>query len=80
MAADRYDIAIVGVSRSPDGVFRLTWTSNVGRSYRVLYKRSLSDPAWEPLTTVLVANAATTSWSDAPGIAAPQRFYRVMEF
>jgi len=55
----------------------LTWPVTPGRTYVILSKTNLVDPAWQTITgqMTLVGNRAYFSNSTA---AAPQRFYRVI--
>lgn len=69
------------LSASSPGSLVLTWPAVAGKSYRVTYKASLSDPAWLTALPGATVNASTTtasaqaSFTDAS--APRQRFYRV---
>jgi subtilisin family serine protease len=58
-----------------NGVITLTWNSIPGTTYRVEYKNSLSDPAWNPLAPDVVASGPAAAETDPVGVG--QRFYRV---
>jgi len=68
-------LKITGVSRSGDSV-TLTWNSQAGLTYRVLYKNSLTETVWQQLGQDIMATGATASVTDSirSGLAV---FYRV---
>jgi hypothetical protein len=68
-------IRITSVIRSGNSV-TLTWNSQAGQSYRVLYKNSLTDTLWQQLGQDIVAGGPATSATDTirSGLAL---FYRV---
>jgi hypothetical protein len=55
----------------------LSWPTTPGKSYRVCYKNSLSDPTWVPATGTIVAAGNGMSWSDSTASGKSQRFYLV---
>ena len=67
--------AVTSVTRT-DNAVTLTWESVAGRSYRIEFKESLSDPAWSPLGPDVTATATATTATD-PAAPAPRRFYRI---
>ena len=72
-AADPLNI----IAQRRDGAdFFFTFKSVVGRSYRIEYKNSLTDPAWLPLGGDITASGTTTEAQDAAVFGAlPSRFY-----
>ena len=48
-----------------------------GRSYRLVYKESLSDSSWTPLGDDVIAVDANLTFTDGPA-GGGQRFYRVL--
>jgi len=53
----------------------LTFSTEAGRTYRVLYKNQFSDPEWIQIDRDFVAANPTASITDA--LITPQRFYQV---
>ena len=56
---------------------KLTWNSEPGRRYRVVYKNSLSDPDWTDLSGDIAATAWSVLWIDIAASASGQRYYQV---
>jgi YVTN family beta-propeller protein len=72
-----YPIRILNVSRSGNNVM-LTWESVSNTTYIVEWRASLSTtPSWNTLSGPLIADDATTSYTDSPPPAQSRRFYRV---
>ena len=65
----------VQITTAANGVMTLTWNSIPGTTYRVEYKNSLSDSAWNPLAPDVVASGPAAAKTDPVGVG--QRFYRV---
>jgi hypothetical protein len=63
--------------RRTNNVPVVSWSSEVGRSYRVEYKNELSASVWTPVSQTITAIGATSSWSDTTAGNAPNRFYRI---
>jgi len=59
-----------------DGVATVTWNSDTGRIYRLLYKDELRASNWSPVAGDITATNSATSKADDMGHEA-QRFYRV---
>jgi hypothetical protein len=58
----------------------LSFPTIPGRTYRVEYKNSLSDPAWLPLGSDHPSGAATQlTVGDDPFATRAQRFYRIVQ-
>ena len=55
---------------------KLTWHSTPGRTYRVVYRDTLTD-SWTDLSEDIVATAASTSWTDTSSNQVHRRFYHV---
>ena len=66
---------ILMVGQGPGNLVTLTWATQAGRIYRVLFKNTLSDPMWSSLPGDVTASGATASKSDT--ITGSQRFYRI---
>jgi hypothetical protein len=63
--------------RLADGVAVVTWNSVAGRTYRLQYKNSLADTAWQDALPDVLAIGPTTTLTNALGNNL-RRFYRVM--
>ena len=59
------------------GIVTITWAAIPGRTYQVLYKDSLGDPAWLPLAGEVEA-AGETAFKVDSVFSLPHRFYRVV--
>jgi hypothetical protein len=57
------------------GSIVLSFPTQTGFNYQVLYKNNLSDPSWTPLGSLIPGNGAVQTASDATG--GSTRFYRV---
>ena len=55
-----------------------TWAASPGHNYRVQFKNTLSDPAWQTLGSEVNATNMTASGSDPGFSGVPQRFYRIL--
>ena len=55
----------------------VTWASASGKTYRVAYKNSVTDPNWTDLSGNITATGASTSWTDGAGSKFAQRYYAV---
>ena len=56
----------------------LTWTSAIGRRYRVFTRPALNAGAWTEITTApITATGTSTTFIHTGGAAGAQRFYRV---
>ena len=60
-----------------NGVATVTWTSQDGKTYRLLYKDNLTAANWSVVPGDVTITGARGSKTDFLGNAA-QRFYRVM--
>jgi hypothetical protein len=54
----------------------LSWNSQPGVSYHVLYKTAIDQPNWNALSTNITASGTTTTWADGI-LNNSRRFYRV---
>ncbi len=59
-----------------DGVV-ITWTSVVGKGYRLAFRSRLTDPGWTDLSDLLQATGPSTSYTDAAATTEAQRYYVV---
>jgi hypothetical protein len=55
----------------------VTWTSQPGATYRVVYKNSLNESVWTDLSDEVVADGPAASWSEPMMNSVPQKFYAV---
>lgn len=69
---------VLSINRAA-GSIRLTWSSVVGKSYRVWYKNNLADAAWTPVNANITATGPSTSWTDNPIGGSRNRFYIVSQ-
>lgn len=67
---------LVGATKSGPSEISISWSSTAGKTYQVLFKASLTDPTWTPLTTI-TATGATSVFKEAT--TQSTRFYRVVE-
>jgi Right handed beta helix region/Protein of unknown function (DUF1565) len=65
---------LLTIAKGQDGM-RLTWNSELGKTYRVAYKNDLKSK-WADLTGDLPATGWLMSWTDSSGTL-PQRLYTV---
>ena len=56
----------------------LTWTASAGLAYRVQYKTSLADAAWQTLGSDVTATNTTATKADAGFGSIARRFYRIL--
>jgi hypothetical protein len=59
--------------------FKLTWASVPGHTYRIAQKSTLTDANWTVPGSDIIANSASTSWTDTTSGQADQRFYVVAQ-
>ncbi len=74
-------VVIQEVTHSASGT-TLCWTTQPGINYRVQWKESLDAGVWQSITPDFSGTGSLLSWTDngsqTGGLAAPQRFYRVL--
>ena len=58
-------------------VATLSWTSILGKNYRLQFKAELTETNWQDLSPVITATGAVTSGTNAMGTM-PSGFYRVL--
>jgi hypothetical protein len=68
---------ISAITRAPNGEATVTWNSQPGGMYQILYKDSLNQSGWRTLQSGISATGATTSFRDSSAASAPMRFYIV---
>ena len=56
----------------------IRWNGIVGRTYRVQFKNSLSDPAWIDLGADITAEISELSTVDVTAEASRERYYRLL--
>jgi D-alanyl-D-alanine carboxypeptidase/D-alanyl-D-alanine-endopeptidase (penicillin-binding protein 4) len=59
-------------------IVAFTWAASPGRKYRVQFKNSLSDPAWQTLGGDVAATNTSAAKVDSMPSGVLQRFYRVL--
>jgi hypothetical protein len=69
-------VPINSVTKAGNNI-RITWTSAVGKIYRVAYKNSVTDTNWTNLSGLITATSTTTTWNDTTSGASKQRYYIV---
>jgi len=67
---------ISSITLTPPGSATLTWPAVAGKTYRVVYKASLSDPVWTALVPDVISTGTTASKSD---YVVGNRFYGVIQ-
>ena len=60
------------------GDITLTWATQPGSVYRVVFKPGLSGNGWTDLSSNLTARGTSLSYIDEPGDNEPSRFYSVL--
>lgn len=65
------------IGGAPGHNVKITWTSVVGKIYRVAYKNSLTDATWTNLSGLITATGTTTSYTDTTASTKTQRYYVV---
>ena len=73
------EFQILSLQFDDQGQAVMTWVSEPGQDYQVLYKDSLTDANWTVLPDRISAWDTTTSWTD-PQPAGSSRFYQVRLF
>jgi hypothetical protein len=73
------DLGILRVGRNADASVTLTWSTEQGRVYQIVYKDSLSQSNWLPLSPALSDGSGTLTWTDTTAGASGQRFYSVQK-
>jgi hypothetical protein len=69
---------VLSVSQESASGITIQWNSIAGEDYQVLYKESLTDPAWQPLSDYIYAEGPITAWTDSAAFSAAGRYYRVV--
>jgi hypothetical protein len=73
------DLGILHVARNEDRSITLTWTTEQGRGYQVLYKNDLNQSNWLPLSPAFTAPWGSLTWTDTTAAGSGQRFYSVQK-
>ncbi|MEZ5328292.1 MAG: hypothetical protein R3F19_24875 [Verrucomicrobiales bacterium] len=55
----------------------ISWASVPGKSYRLQYKNTLSDPSWIEVPPTIVATGQTSSTVDQTSGTTVNRYYRI---
>jgi hypothetical protein len=73
------DVNVTGVSikKTAPGI-NLTWPSQLGKAYRILYRTKLGD-SWTDVGTNITAGSLSSSWIDSTYGTNRQRFYSVFQ-
>ena len=66
-------------TRRGAGQVHFSWASQIGQTYRVLYKTNLISTNWNQLGNLIVATNSITGWTDNIPGSDRQRFYRVAQ-
>jgi hypothetical protein len=82
--SDAKTFRIIVVSRpviesieASNGTVKITWSTVVGKTYRVQYKSALNDPSWSDLPGDVTASSSMASKNDSM-LSEAQRSYRVV--
>jgi hypothetical protein len=70
---------ILKLTRASGGPTTIFWNAVPGRTYRVQYKDSLSDPTWSEFPRSVVPETTTGTFTDDAPSAFGQRYYQVIE-
>jgi uncharacterized repeat protein (TIGR01451 family) len=70
-------VPVIGKAALTKGLFTLSFPTKYGVSYVIQYKKSLSDPSWINLKTV-VGTGDAFPFADVEAPDQPRRFYRVV--
>ncbi len=65
-------------TRMKDGAATLNWNTQIGVTYRVIYKDNFAEPAWKTFGWSAPASTAEMSWTDTSIASSPTRFYRIV--
>lgn len=71
-------LRVMTLSPPSSGPVQIFWSAVPGKTYRVQFKASVSDPTWNDLAGDITATDATGVKEDASVGAAAQRYYRVL--
>ena len=71
-------LRVITLSPPSSGPVQVFWSSVPGKQYRVQFKASMIDPAWNDLAGDVTATDATGFKEDATVGTAVQRYYRVL--
>jgi hypothetical protein len=65
--------------RVQNGVVTGQWKSIAGKSYEIQESTNVESRHWTPVSDIIVASGATSSWSGTVSTGAEKSFYRVMQ-
>ena len=71
-------LRVITLSSPSSGPVQVFWSAVPGKKYRVQFKTSVADPAWNDLAGDVTATDATGFKEDASAGAEAQRYYRVL--
>ncbi len=71
-------LRVITLSPPSAGPVQVFWSAVPGKTYRVQFKVSVSDPIWKDLAGDVTAMGPTGVKEDASVGAAPERYYRVL--
>ena len=69
---------IISLTRSPTGEVSITWSTVPGKTYVVTGKEDPVEPNWSELSAPIMAEGATTSWTDESASQSPARIYCIV--
>jgi hypothetical protein len=71
-------VPVIGAPTMVNGIFSLSFPTEIGKSYTVQYKNTFTDPVWTDLPNMSVSGTGGyLSIMDASAAGQPSRFYRV---
>jgi hypothetical protein len=70
-------VPVIGAPTMVNGIFSLSFPTEIGKSYTVQCKNTLTDPTWTNLPNMPVSGTGGNLSITNPTAAQPSRFYRV---
>ena len=71
-------LGVLTVTSIPGGAKTVLWAAEPGRTYRLQFKRFVTDAVWSELGEPVIATSTTGAVEDSGAVTDPQRYYRVL--